>query len=465
MTTPAVRTDPVHARATRKTMLKLIPLLCLIYFMSYIDRTNVSMAKTQFETDIGLSAAAYGLGAGIFFISYAFLEIPSNLIMYKVGPRAWITRIALTWGAVTVLMMFVQGEYSFYILRFILGAAEAGLFPAMAYMVTVWFAQHQRASVMGYIYLAPTIALIIGGPLGGALMEMDDIAGLHGWQWMFIVEGLITMAIGVLLWFKLPSSPSDAKWLTAEESSSMISHAGVPDESDRHIRGNLGKAFGRPFIVLLAFVYFLNQISSVGLVFNIPSIIESMNVSTPFMIGLISGSVGIGATIGVLVMPRLFRGSQREAAWLGAMALGTLLTAAAYMLTDSAVIRVLLILIGAIFIFGTLPLFWSVAMARMSGVVAAAGLAFINTIGLIGGFVGPYLFGIAETKTGDPATGFVIVIAVSAISMALVPFLARALRSEDRKRQLKGEQDFQDPVSDDALAREQSTDIALTEGR
>ena len=459
MTTPALRTDPVHARATRKTMLKLIPLLCLIYFMSYIDRTNVSMAKTQFETDIGLSAAAYGLGAGIFFISYAFLEIPSNLIMYKVGPRAWITRIALTWGAVTVLMMFVQGEYSFYILRFILGAAEAGLFPAMAYMVTVWFAQHQRASVMGYIYLAPTIALIIGGPLGGALMEMDDIAGLHGWQWMFIVEGLITMAIGVLLWFKLPSKPSDAKWLTAEEASSMVSHAGVPDESDKHIRGNLGKAFGRPFIVLLALVYFLNQISSVGLVFNIPSIIESMDVSTPFVIGLISGSVGIGATIGVLIMPRLFRGSQREAAWLGAMALGTLITAAAYMLIDSAPIRVFLILIGAIFIFGTLPLFWSVAMARMSGVVAAAGLAFINTIGLIGGFVGPYLFGIAETKTGDPATGFVIVIAVSVISMALVPFLARALKSEDRDRKLRDEQGLQTQLP------EQSLDVQATEGR
>lgn len=431
MTESAVRPDPVHSRAMRKSMLKLIPLLCLIYFMSYIDRTNVSLAKTQFEADIGLSAAAYGLGAGIFFISYAFLEVPSNLIMYKIGPRIWITRIALTWGAVTVLMMFVQGEMSFYILRFILGAAEAGLFPAMAYMVTVWFAQHQRASVMGFIYLAPTIALIIGGPMGGALMEMDDILGLHGWQWMFLIEGVITMAIGVLLWFKLPSTPQDARWLTADEAQSMTSHAGVPDEGDKHIRGNLGKAFGRPFIVLLALVYFLNQVSSVGLVFNVPAIIETMDVSSPFMIGLISGSVGVGATIGVLVVPRLFRGSNREATWLGAMALGTLVTAVAYILVDAPVARVLLIVVGALFIFGTLPLFWSVAMARMSGVVAAAGLAFINTIGLIGGFVGPYLFGVAETMTGDPASGFVIVIAVSAISVALVPLLARALRRED----------------------------------
>jgi len=439
MTQPQVRPDPVHARATRKTMLKLIPLLCLIYFMSYIDRTNVSLAKTQLEADVGLSAAAFGLGSGIFFISYAFLEVPSNLIMYRTGPRAWITRIALTWGAVTVLMMFVQGEVSFYILRFILGAAEAGLFPALAYMVTVWFAQHQRASAMGYIYLAPTIALIVGGPLGGALMEMNDILGLHGWQWMFIVEGLITMAVGGLLWFKLPPTPKDAKWLTSEEAESLIRHAGVPDENEKHIRGNLGKAFGRPFIVLLALVYFLNQVSSVGLVFNIPSIIETMDVSSPFLIGLISGSVGIGATIGVLVIPRMFRGSSRETAWLGAMALGTLVTAVAYIFTDSAMLRVLLIAAGAVFIFGTLPLFWSVAMARMSGVVAAAGLAFINTIGLVGGFVGPYLFGQVETATGDPASGFGIIIVVSIIAMALMPLLSRALKREDQAQQRKVE--------------------------
>lgn len=434
MTEPTVHSDPVHARATRKTMFKLIPLLGLIYFMSYIDRTNVSLAKTHLETDIGLSAAAYGLGAGIFFISYAFLEVPSNLIMYRIGPRMWITRIALSWGAVTALMMFVQGETSFYILRFVLGAAEAGLFPALAYMVTVWFAQHQRARIMGYIYLAPTIALIIGGPMGGALMEMDDIFGLHGWQWMFLIEGLVTVFIGGVLWFKLPSTPHDAKWLAPAEAASLITHAGIPEENDRKIRGNLGKAFGRPFIVLLALIYFLNQVASVGLVFNIPSIIETMNVSSPFMIGVISGSVGIGATVGVLVIPRLFDGSAREAQWLGAMALGTLITAAAYLFVEAPVGRVLLIMLGAVFIFGTLPLFWSVAMARMTGIVAAAGLAFINTIGLIGGFVGPYLFGISEARTGDPASGFVIVIVVSAISCTLVPFLSRALRRADQDR-------------------------------
>ncbi|MFC8039884.1 MFS transporter [Paenarthrobacter sp. NPDC057355] len=432
MTEPSLRTDDVHARATRKALLKLIPLLCVVYFMSYVDRTNVSLAKTHLEADIGLSAAAYGLGAGIFFISYAFLEVPSNLIMYRVGPRAWITRIALTWGAISALMMFVQGEVSFYILRFILGAAEAGLFPALAYMVTVWFAQNQRASVMGFIYLAPTIALIIGGPAGGALMELDSLFGLHGWQWMFMIEGLLTMVVGVVVWFKLPSTPQQASWLTADEADSLSRHAGTPDEHDHRIRGNLRRAFGRPFIVIIALVYFLNQVSSVGLVFNIPAIIESMHVKSPFMIGLISGSVGIGATIGVLLIPRLFRRSTKEAAWVGFMALGTLATAVAYVLVEPPVVRVVLIALGAVFIFGTLPVFWSIAMARMSGIVAAAGLAFINTIGLIGGFVGPYLFGVAETATGDPATGFFIIIAASGISVALTPVLTWALKREDR---------------------------------
>lgn len=431
MTEPTLRPDAVHARATRKALLKLIPLLCVVYFMSYVDRTNVSLAKTQLEADVGLSAAAYGLGAGIFFISYAFLEVPSNLIMYRVGPRAWITRIALTWGAVSALMMFVQGETSFYALRFILGAAEAGLFPALAYMVTVWFAQNQRAGVMGFIYLAPTIALIIGGPLGGALMELDTVFGLNGWQWMFMIEGLLTMVIGVVVWFKLPSTPHQARWLTSEEADSLTKHAGTPDQHDHRIKGNLRRAFGRPFIVLIALVYFLNQVSSVGLVFNIPSIIESMDVDSPFMIGLISGSVGIGATIGVLLIPRLFRRSSKEAAWVGFMALGTLVTAVAYVLVEPPVVRVVLIAVGAVFIFGTLPLFWSIAMARMSGIVAAAGLAFINMIGLIGGFVGPYLFGVAETATGDPATGFFIIIAASAVSVAITPVLTWALKRED----------------------------------
>lgn len=424
--------DELHKRATRKAVLRLLPVMCVVYFMAYIDRTNVALAKTHLDTDVGISAAAFGFGAGIFFISYAFLEVPSNLEMYRVGPRRWIARIALTWGALSALMMFVQGDMSFYVMRFLLGAAEAGLYPALMYMVTLWFAQSYRATVVGFIYLAPTIALVVGGPMGGALMELDSAMGLHGWQWMFLIEGLVTMLVGVLVWFKLPQSPTEAKWLTPDEARILSERAaGAHHETVTHLRGNLGKAFGRPFVIVVALIYFFNQITNVGIVFNIPAIVEDLDISGSFIIGLLSGSAGIGATIGVLVVPRLFAWYQREAAAVGILAAATLVTSVLFMLSTSAFARIILIAISMIFVFGTLPLFWSIAMARMSGLVAAASLAFINTIGLIGGFVGPYLFGLAETATHNPSAGFYIVIVSSVIGVALAPVLAHAIRRED----------------------------------
>lgn len=424
--------DELHKRATRKAVLRLLPVMCVVYFMAYIDRTNVALAKTHLDTDVGISAAAFGFGAGIFFISYAFLEVPSNLVMYRVGPRRWIARIALTWGALSALMMFVQGDMSFYVMRFLLGAAEAGLYPALMYMVTLWFAQSYRATVVGFIYLAPTIALVVGGPMGGALMELDSAMGLHGWQWMFLIEGLVTMLVGVLVWFKLPQSPTEAKWLTPDEARILSERAaGAHHETVTHLRGNLGKAFGRPFVIVVALIYFFNQITNVGIVFNIPAIVEDLDISGSFVIGLLSGSAGIGATIGVLMVPRLFAWYQREAAAVGILAAATLVTSVLFMLSTSAFARIILIAISMIFVFGTLPLFWSIAMARMSGLVAAASLAFINTIGLIGGFVGPYLFGLAETATHNPSAGFYIVIVSSVIGVALAPVLAHAIRRED----------------------------------
>src|SRR3954468_1041694 len=190
--------DLVHELATRKAVTRLLPVLGIAYFMSYVDRTNVALAKTALGTDIKLSAAAYGLGAGLFFVSYALLEVPSNLVLYRVGARVWITRIAVTWGAVCAAMMFVQDELSFYALRLLLGATEAGLFPALMYMVTQWFSQKHRVTMVGLIYTAPCVAIFVGSPVGGALMELDGRAGLHGWQWRFLVEGLVTILVGVL---------------------------------------------------------------------------------------------------------------------------------------------------------------------------------------------------------------------------------------------------------------------------
>jgi MFS family permease len=432
---PVPAAGGLYAAATRKAMLRLLPVLCLAYFMSYVDRTNIALAKTHLQADVGISAAAFGLGAGLFFLTYALFEVPSNLIMYRVGPRRWIARIALSWGAVTSIMMFIHNDVTFHLGRIALGAAEAGLYPAMMFMVTRWFAQEDRATATGFIYLAPTLGLLLGGPLGGALMELDDLGGFHGWQWMFLIEGLITMVIGLVVLAFLPDVPADARWLTVNEAAALSDQAdrGSDPRGGHTLKGNMGQAFGRPFILLIGVIYFLNQISMNGVTFNVPSIIESLEVRGSFLIGLLSGVTGIGGTIGVLVIPALFRRVPRESFTIGVLAAAPAVIAAVFLAVSSPAVRIVLIGVMSVILFGTLPVFWSVAMARMSGIVAAAGLAFINTVGLTGGFVGPYLFGLAESDSGDPASGFSIVIVVSLIGGGLAVALRRALRQEDRK--------------------------------
>lgn len=425
----------LHSTATRKAMLRLLPILCLAYFMSYVDRTNIALAKNKLEADVGISVAAFGLGAGLFFLTYALLEVPSNLIMYRVGPRRWIARIAMSWGAVTALMMFVNNDVTFYIGRMALGAAEAGLYPAMMYMVTQWFAQKDRATAIGFIYLAATIGIFLGAPMGGALMELDSLGGLHGWQWMFLVEGLLTIIVGFVVLVALPDRPKDAGWLSPSEAVSLTEAVDAGSESNVHrsLRGNMKVAFGRPFILLVAVIYFLNQITINGVTFNVPSIIESMNVHGAFLIGLLSGITGVGGTIGVLVVPAIAKRLPHESFLIGVLALGCAAAAGLFLAASSPVIRVLLIGVLAALMIGTLPLFWSVAMARMSGLMAAAGLAFINTVGLTGGFVGPYVFGLLESRSGDPVTGFYLVIVVSLIGAGLALVLKRSVQHEDRK--------------------------------
>ena len=273
--------EAIHAIATRKAMTRLLPVLGIAYFMSYVDRTNIALAKTALEADIGIGAAAYGLGAGLFFLSYALLEVPSNLVLYRIGARAWITRIAVTWGAVCAAMMFVQDDVSFYALRVLLGATEAGLFPALMFMVTQWFSQKHRVTVVGLIYTAPCIAIILGSPAGGALMELDGTAGLQGWQWMFLVEGLVTIAVGALVWFVLPNRPADAKWLAEDGRRAHRARRRPRRPVGDRLRGNLRLAFGRPVVLLLAAIYFINQVVSSGIGFNLPALIESLGLRVP----------------------------------------------------------------------------------------------------------------------------------------------------------------------------------------
>ncbi|MBE1493341.1 MFS family permease [Amycolatopsis lexingtonensis] len=428
--------DLLHELATKKAVTRLLPVLGIAYFMSYVDRTNVALAKTALAADVGISAAAYGLGAGLFFVSYALLEVPSNLVLYRVGARAWITRIAVSWGAVSAAMMFVADDLSFYLLRLLLGAAEAGLFPAMMYLVTQWFSQKHRVTVVGFIYTAPCIAVIIGSPVGGALMELHGVAGLRGWQWMFLVEGLVTILIGAVVWFALPSRPADAKWLTADEAAVLTERAvGQTSASPTRLRGSLRLAFGRPTVLLLGAIYLINQSIGGGIGFNFPAYIQSLGLNSPFLIGLVAGSGGISALAGVLFFPWFKRRHGHEVALIGVCASAVLLVLLGFLVSRNPVWSVSLLFISNFFAFGTLPLFWSVAMARLSGLVAAAGLAFINMLGITGGFIGPYVYGLVESSTHSLVVPYYVFAAAAVVAVALVPVLAAAIRRDARKDQ------------------------------
>ena len=426
----------LHRVATHKAMLRLIPLMCAIYFMSYLDRTNVSLAKARLAADLGISAAAYGLGAGIFFIGYALLEVPSNLAAHRVGPRRWIARIAVTWGALSAAMMFVQGEWSFYTIRVLLGIAEAGLFPALMYMVTLWFAPKDRSVAVGWIYVAPALALVIGNPVGGAFMQMDGFAGLHGWQWLFLLEGLPTIVVGVILWFKLPEKPSDARWLSNDEARILEARA-IPDAAHASIfSDDWVAALKSPATVLTGLIYFLNQVAFVGLVFFTPAMIQQMHVKSPLMIGVLSSSVGIGFLLGVLILPRIHRRVTHDCIYLAVLTAGLIVSAILFISSDWLPVQLALFVATAFFAGGVLPLYWAISMKRLHGIQAAAGLAFINTLGLTGGFVGPYLFGLAESASGKSASGFSVIVGASVLGLIIVPMLAKAIQSEGRTASL-----------------------------
>jgi MFS family permease len=438
MATPTTggSSSELHRVATHKAMLRLIPLMCAIYFMSYLDRTNVSLAKARLAADLGISAAAYGLGAGIFFIGYALLEVPSNLAAHRVGPRRWIARIAVTWGALSAAMMFVQGEWSFYTIRVLLGVAEAGLFPALMYMVTLWFAPKDRSVAVGWIYVAPALALVIGNPVGGAFMQMDGFAGLHGWQWLFLLEGLPTIVVGVILWFKLPEKPSDARWLSNDEARILEARA-IPDAAHASIfSDDWVAALKSPATVLTGLIYFLNQVAFVGLVFFTPAMIQQMHVKSPLMIGVLSSSVGIGFLLGVLILPRIHRRVTHDCIYLAVLTAGLIVSAILFISSDWLPVQLALFVATAFFAGGVLPLYWAISMKRLHGIQAAAGLAFINTLGLTGGFVGPYLFGLAESASGKSASGFSVIVGASVLGLIIVPMLAKAIQSEGRTASL-----------------------------
>ncbi|MEK6421282.1 MAG: MFS transporter [Burkholderia gladioli] len=415
------------ARASLNRLLfrKLMPILIVAYVISFLDRTNIAFAKHAMGIDLGISSAAYGLGAGLFFLTYAALEIPSNLVLHRVGARFWITRIMITWGLLSVAMAFVQGETSFYVMRLLLGAAEAGLFPGVMLYLTYWFGREERARATGYFLLGVCVANIVGGPLAGALIELDGALGLHGWQWLFAVEGVPAILMAFVVWRKLPDRPSSAAWLPPETGRAL--ERALLDEQQAGSASHGGHSFGLavrdPQIWLAIFVYFCHQLTIYTMIFFLPGMISASGKFSPFAVGLLSAMPWIAAALGAATLPRLARDSKRSRSLLCAglvvMALG--LVCAAY---ATPALGLLCVCVAAAMFFVVQAIIFTFPASRLSGSALAGGLGLVNTCGLLGGFVGPTVVGAIEQATGNAKNGLTLL----AVALAIAAVVALRLK-------------------------------------
>ncbi|WP_235590609.1 MFS transporter [Leucobacter sp. G161] len=405
---------------------RIMPLLIAAYVMAFIDRTNIGMAKDRLEIDVGISAASYGIGAGLFFLTYALSEIPSNLIMHKVGARFWIVRIMVTWGLLSAAMMFVQGEWSFYILRMLLGVAEAGLFPGVIYFITQWFMVKDRAKANGMFLLGVSVANIIGAPLAGVLLNLDGVAGLHGWQWMFLLEGLPSCFLAIFIWKFLPNKPTEAKFLTKEEAEDLEARILAEELAGAQASGNskLRHVLKDKQILLVVAIYFTHQIAVYALSFFLPSIIGSYGTLSTIQIGLLTSVPWIFSAVGALLLPRLATTATRSR-----MIATTTMVGIVAGFTLGALGGPLLGMLGfclaAFNFFALQPILFTYPATRLSGAALAGGIAFVNTIGLLGGFLGPYIMGFMEGLTGSKVAGLWFVVAMCVIGAVLTRFLKR----------------------------------------
>jgi MFS family permease len=430
-------TSASHASLNRLMLRKLMPLLVIVYVISFLDRTNIALAKHSMSIDLGISAAAYGLGAGLFFLTYAAFEIPSNLIMHRVGARFWITRIMVTWGALSVAMAFVTGETSFYVMRLLLGAAEAGLFPGVMLYLTYWFGREERARATGYFLLGVCVANIVGGPLGGALLELDGLLGFHGWQWLFVIEGVPAILLAFVVWKMLPDRPTSAPWLSREDAIALERRLAAEQDAQggRHGTGALRSVLGDRQVWLAILVYFCHQLTIYTVIFFLPGIIGASGKFSPLTIGLLSATPWVAAAIGAATLPRFASDSSKSRriliAGLVIMASGMLIAAWA-----SPVIGLLGVCLSALMFFVVQSIIFTFPQSRLSGSALAGGLGLVNSCGLLGGFVGPTVMGIIEQTTGRAMNGLVCL----AIALLFAAVCSTRLRhgNEDRADDQRG---------------------------
>ncbi len=430
--------EPLERECMRRVTNRLIPLLMICYFVGYLDRVNVSFAGVTMNKALGFSSAVFGFGAGVFFLGYFLFEIPSNLILERVGARRWIARILITWGVISGLTAGVWSEGSFYVIRFLLGLAEAGFYPGIILYLTWWFPSYYRSRIIGLFMTAIPISVIFGSIVSGIILSFDGALGLAGWQWLFILEAVPAIILGFVVLFYLTDLPEGAHWLTPEQRtwlSGRIASERAQRESVRHFA--LGETFRNGKVWALTLVYFGQNVAGYGLVIFLPTIIKRFGV-TDWETGLINAIPFVFAAIG-MVLWGLHSDRTGERNWHTAAACFLAFIGLAVTLgIDNPYWLMVAIVFAQIGQAAIAPTFWTLPTAMLSGTAAAGGIAMINAVGNIGGFVGPYLMGVVRDATGNFKLGL-FTIACFALMAGVVVLLVSHDRRQERIEGREGE--------------------------
>jgi MFS transporter, ACS family, tartrate transporter len=425
----------IGAGALRKASWRLIPLISIAYGVAYTDRVNISFAALQMNRDLHFSASAYGLGAGLFFLSYAACEIPSNLLLVRFGARRWIARIMLTWGLLAAAMMFVKTPREFYAVRFLLGMSEAGFFPGVVFYLSQWFPAAVRARTISRFYVALPLSSVVMGAIAGALLGLQGRMGLAGWQWLFVAEGLPAVLLSAIFFFFLPNTPADAKWLTVAERAWLLDQLRT-DNAAAGGAGERGHAEGvfhailNPRVLQLGFLLFCLYIGDYAVKFTAPLIIQQITGFSNTKVGFVIAALGLLAAASMVLNGN--HSDRRNERYLH-IAVPVLLMVAAFVVSGASIAAVAVLPAFAVLFMGfaaTGGPVWVIPSSFLTGKSAAAGIATVNMIAILGGFVGPYWMGLAKDWTGNYQTGLLTLAAPELAGAAIVLYMRyQAMRS------------------------------------
>jgi MFS family permease len=421
--------ESFESRTYRKVDVRIVPFLFLCYILAYLDRVNVGFAKLQMLKDLSMSYAAFAAGAGIFFIGYFFFEVPSNVLLKKFGARMWIARIMLSWGVISACMIFVKGERSFYAMRFLLGLAEAGFFPGVIFYLTLWYPSRLRSTRTAWFVAAIAVSGVVGNPISGWIMDtFSGTMKLAGWQWLFLGEGVPSILVGFLVIFYLESSVAEAKWLTGEEKA-LLAH-NIEAEDQHKTERKLMDAFTSAKVWVLCAIYFTLMIGLYGIAFWLPTIVKAFGLKGYLRVGLITAIPYGVAVIGMILLSNHSdKTGERRLHYVANVVAGAVGLVLSGVFASNPVLAIIFLSVGTLGVIGSMPLFWPLPSAFLAGTAAAAGIGIVNSVGNLGGYIGPNIPIWARHFSSDPSAALYLIAGVLMVgALFAYSFIPQTLR-------------------------------------